>query len=65
MTLALTIGGVDGETNFLIHAVSAEVVLGFLSRYDHEGSVVTLRVEAESEQAYALLKQLALLERQR
>lgn len=60
--IEVTIGGVDGETNAHIVTPRARVALEFLAAYDHEGSVVTIRVTLEDEKGYALLQQLLPLE---
>ena len=43
------IGCVDGVTNYIIETDDKGVALGFLERYDHEGSGVGMRLSPDGE----------------
>ena len=43
-TFMVEIGCVDGVTGYTIETDDKEVALGFLERYDHEGSTVIMRL---------------------
>ncbi len=58
MTFELTIGGVDGETNIIAISSDTSTLRQLLTQHDHEGSSVTIRVTADSEEAFKLLATL-------
>ncbi len=53
----LTILSVDATTTFQLHTQDKSLLLPFLRRYDHEGSVVTLDHEAQDEDVYKVLEE--------
>ncbi len=59
MVIHVHIDAVDGETVLRNRTSSPEQALGFLGRYDHEGSAVTVRLELSHEDnVYAVLNRL-------
>lgn len=66
LSVNVNIGGVDGETHVHFSGVSAEHALKFLRLHDHEGSSVSVHVNAEEgEGGYELLRAIAEIERVR
>lgn len=60
MKFEVTIFGVDGKTTHQITASSVQEIKLFLEAYDHEGSMVTMMVDAKGEDAYILLDRLSV-----
>lgn len=53
---AIQVASIDGQTFFEFHSNKAAECLTFLSRYDHEGSSVSLRIECFNDDVYEMLR---------
>lgn len=58
MKITLGIHAVDGEHFYELQTKEVEAALKQLNSYDHEGSSISLKIEADNEDAYKILNVL-------
>ena len=59
MKFTIAIDFVSGDGFLSLITNDAQSALNFLSRYDHEGSIVEITIEFPPEQGYEFLRSLA------
>jgi hypothetical protein len=62
MELTITVGGVDGETNFIMYTRHPYQAMKFITDHDHEGSTLSMTLRVDDEQVYRVLETLVKID---